>query len=139
MYKLDKIGRPYAVDMSGSRIFKFAGGRTTPRPPDIDAAFWELMTRKQKAECLLKRSPAFADTPPASDGRPGSSRDAGPPIVARAAQALAVATQDRDLIARMAEQGVVLETGGPEVLARTLAEELVMWGDLIRSQNIKPE
>jgi tripartite-type tricarboxylate transporter receptor subunit TctC len=52
---------------------------------------------------------------------------------------LAVATQDRDLIARMGEQGVVLEVGGPEVLARTLAEELVMWGDLIRSQNIKPE
>jgi hypothetical protein len=24
-------------------------------------------------------------------------------------------------------------------LARTLAEELVMWGDLIHSQNIKPE
>jgi tripartite-type tricarboxylate transporter receptor subunit TctC len=61
------------------------------------------------------------------------------PIVARAAPALAVATQDRDLIARMGEQGVVLEVGGPEVLARTLAEELVMWGDLIRSQNIKPE
>jgi hypothetical protein len=61
------------------------------------------------------------------------------PIVARAAQALAVATQDRDLIARMGEQGVVLETGRPEVLARTLAEELVMWGELIRSQNIKPE
>jgi hypothetical protein len=34
---------------------------------------------------------------------------------------------------------VVLEVGGPEVLARTLAEELVMWGDLIRSQNIKVE
>ncbi|MFM7417106.1 MAG: tripartite tricarboxylate transporter substrate binding protein, partial [Alphaproteobacteria bacterium] len=59
--------------------------------------------------------------------------------VTRAAQALAVATQDRDLIARMGEHGVVLEVGGPEALARTLAEELVMWGDLIRSQNIKPE
>jgi|GEM_PF-4053604 hypothetical protein len=36
-------------------------------------------------------------------------------------------------------QGVILETGGPAVLARSLAEELVMWGDLTRSQNIKVE
>ncbi|MBM3588622.1 MAG: hypothetical protein FJX33_12665 [Alphaproteobacteria bacterium] len=57
----------------------------------------------------------------------------------RAVEALAVATQDRDLITRMGEQGVVSEVGGPEVLARTLAEELVMWGDRIRSQNIEVE
>jgi tripartite-type tricarboxylate transporter receptor subunit TctC len=89
------------------------------------------------------------DLPPVADALPGFNGVFwqglfGPaglpaPIVARAAQALAVATRDPDLIARMGEQGVVLETGGPEVLARTLAEELVMWGDLIRSQNIKSE
>jgi tripartite-type tricarboxylate transporter receptor subunit TctC len=96
-----------------------------------------------------ERLALLPDLPPVADALPGFNGVFwqglfGPaglpaPIVARAAQALAVATRDPDLIARMGEQGVVLETGGPEVLARTLAEELVMWGDLIRSQNIKVE
>jgi hypothetical protein len=39
----------------------------------------------------------------------------------------------------MAAQGVALTTGDAAALRRTLAEETQMWGELIRTQNIRPE
>jgi len=96
-----------------------------------------------------ERAAAVPDLPPIADVLPGYDGVFwqglfGPaglpaPIVARAGAALREATTDTDLIARMAAQGVALTPGDDAALRRTLAEETVMWGRLIREQNIRPE
>ena len=61
------------------------------------------------------------------------------PILARAGQALAAATADPELRARMQEQGVELTTGDGEALRRLLAAETARWGEVIRAANIRVE
>jgi tripartite-type tricarboxylate transporter receptor subunit TctC len=61
------------------------------------------------------------------------------PIRDRLAAALKVATDDGALRARMAEQGVDLETGSASDVAALLARETTLWGELIRTANIRPE
>lgn len=80
--------------------------------PGFDAVFWQGL---------------FA--PPATPA----------PVLARLGTALRAATEDAELRARMAAQGVVLQTGDAAALARTLAEETESWGALIRSANIRPD
>jgi tripartite-type tricarboxylate transporter receptor subunit TctC len=61
------------------------------------------------------------------------------PVLARLGTALAAATGDAGLRARMAEQGVEIVTGDAAQLALLLARETTTWGELIRSENIRPE
>ena len=61
------------------------------------------------------------------------------PILARAGQALAAATADPELRARMQEQGVELVTGDGEALRRLIAAETARWGEVIRAANIRVE
>lgn len=61
------------------------------------------------------------------------------PILARAGQALATATSDPALRARMQEQGVELATGDGETLRRLLAADTARWGEVIRAANIRLE
>jgi tripartite-type tricarboxylate transporter receptor subunit TctC len=60
-------------------------------------------------------------------------------VLARLGAALRAATGDAGLRARMAEHGVVIETGDAAALRRTLEEETAMWGTLIREAGIRPE
>jgi tripartite-type tricarboxylate transporter receptor subunit TctC len=146
---IDVVHVPYRggaaalIDLRQNRVQAMFSAVQEALPAVREGATRALAISSKERLALLPDLPPVADALPGFNGVfwQGLFGPAGlpAPIVARAAQALAVATQDRDLIARMGEQGVVLEVGGPEVLARTLAEELVMWGDLIRSQNIKPE
>ncbi|MCX7370916.1 MAG: tripartite tricarboxylate transporter substrate-binding protein [Alphaproteobacteria bacterium] len=95
------------------------------------------------------RNALLPDVPPVGDAVPGFETvfwqglfaPAGTPagITARLSIALRAATADTALIARMAEQGVDIVSGDASVLRETLARETVMWGDLIRTANIRPE
>lgn len=95
------------------------------------------------------RNALLPDVPPVGDAVPGfetvfwqglfAPAGTPAPIIARLGAALRAATTDAALIARMAEQGVDIVTGDAGVLRETLSRETVMWGDLIRTANIRPE
>ena len=146
---IDVVHVPYRggaaalIDLRQNRVQAMFSAVQEALPAVREGATRALAISSKDRVALLPDLPPVADALPGFNGVfwQGLFGPAGlpAPIVTRAAQALAVATRDPDLIRRMGEQGVVLETGGPEVLARTLAEELIMWGDLIRSQNIKVE
>ena len=97
----------------------------------------------------LARSPLLPDVAPVAETVPGFEAVFwqalfGPaglpePIRARLAAALRVATEDPALRARMAEQGVDLETGNASDVASLLVRETSLWGELIRGANIRPE
>jgi tripartite-type tricarboxylate transporter receptor subunit TctC len=61
------------------------------------------------------------------------------PVVARLGAALRAATEDTALRARLAEQGVSVQTGGADTLRELLARETESWGRLIREAGIRPE
>jgi tripartite-type tricarboxylate transporter receptor subunit TctC len=96
-----------------------------------------------------ERSPLLPDVPPVADTLPGfdvvfwqglfAPAGTPEPVIARLGAALRAATEDPALRARMAEQGVQLQTGGADVLRDTLARETESWGRLIREAGIKPD
>jgi len=59
------------------------------------------------------------------------------PIIARLAEALRAGTSDPALSARYAEQGTPLLVGGPEELARMLADDTAVWARVARETNLK--
>jgi tripartite-type tricarboxylate transporter receptor subunit TctC len=59
------------------------------------------------------------------------------PIIARLADALRAGTSDPALAARYAEQGTPLLVGGPEELARLLAEDTEVWQRVARETNLR--
>ncbi|MCB4822413.1 Bug family tripartite tricarboxylate transporter substrate binding protein [Roseicella aerolata] len=96
-----------------------------------------------------ERLPLLPDLPPVAEALPGfdvvfwqglfAPAGTPAPVLARLEAALTAVTRDADLRARMAENGVVITTGDAAALRKTLAEETVMWGDLIRDAGIKPD
>ena len=97
----------------------------------------------------LTRAPTLPDVPPIADTVPGYEAvfwqgmfaPAGTPatIIARLEAVLAIATADAALVARMAEQGVEMVSGGADILRALLARETTGWGEVIRGANIRPE
>ncbi len=91
----------------------------------------------------------FPDVPPVADSIPGFDvafwqglfAPVGTPdaVVARLAEALRAATTDAELRRRMTEQGVDLVIGGPQDIARMLAEETATWARVVREANIRVE
>jgi tripartite-type tricarboxylate transporter receptor subunit TctC len=96
-----------------------------------------------------ERSPLLPELPPVADTLPGfdvvfwqglfAPAGTPEPVVARLGAALRAATEDAALRARMAEQGVALQTGDAEALRDLLARETGIWGRLIREAGIRPE
>jgi len=60
-----------------------------------------------------------------------------PPIVARWSAAAADALRQPDVAARLADLGALTVASRPEVLGARMREEIVLWGDLIRTAKIK--
>jgi tripartite-type tricarboxylate transporter receptor subunit TctC len=96
-----------------------------------------------------ERSPLLPDVPPVADTLPGfdvvfwqglfAPAGTPEPVVARIGAALRAATDDPALRARMAEQGVSVQTGDAAMLRGLLARETESWGELIREVGIKPD
>ncbi|MBS7810155.1 Bug family tripartite tricarboxylate transporter substrate binding protein [Roseococcus pinisoli] len=95
------------------------------------------------------RNTLVPDLPPVADTVPGFEAvfwqglfapvGTPEPVVRKLSAALNAATEDPALRSRMAEQGVELVTGDAAYLRDLLARETTMWGDLIRSANLRAE
>jgi tripartite-type tricarboxylate transporter receptor subunit TctC len=96
-----------------------------------------------------QRNALVPDLPPVADAVPGfeavfwqalfAPAGTPAPVLTRLGAALRVATEDATLRARMAEQGVDIVTGDANSVRELLARETTMWGDLIRTAQIRPE
>jgi tripartite-type tricarboxylate transporter receptor subunit TctC len=96
-----------------------------------------------------ERIALLPDLPPVADALPGfdvvfwqglfAPAATPAPVLARLGTALAAATSDPDLRAKLAEHGVVITTGDAAALHHTLAMETAMWGKLIREAGIRPD
>jgi tripartite-type tricarboxylate transporter receptor subunit TctC len=96
-----------------------------------------------------ERSPLLPEVPPVADALPGfdtvfwqglfAPAGTPEPVLARLGGALRAATDDPALRARMAEQGVSVQTGDAAALRALLARETEDWGRLIRDAGIKPD
>lgn len=106
-------------------------------------------TTRGLAISSAERSPLLPDLPPVADTLQGfdvvfwqglfAPAGTPEPVVARLGIALRAATEDAGLRARMAEQGVSVQTGDAAALRALLARETESWGRLIREAGIKPD
>ena len=106
-------------------------------------------TTRGLAISSAERSPLLPELPPVADTLPGfdvvfwqglfAPAGTPEPVLARVGAALRAATDDPALRARMAEQGVSVQTGDAAMLRDLLARETESWGKLIREAGIKPD
>ena len=96
-----------------------------------------------------ERNALTPDLPPVADVVPGfeavfwqalfAPAGTPEPVQRRLSAALRSATEDATLRERMAAQGVDIVTGDAASVRELLARETIMWGELIRSANIRAE
>ena len=136
-------GAPALLDLRQNRIGAMFQAALEAIPAIREGATRALAVSGLDRLALLPDVPPVADTLPGFDAVfwQGLFAPVGTPapVVARLSAALRAATDDPALRARMAEQGVAIQTGDAAYLARVLAEETEVWGRLIREANIRPE
>lgn len=136
-------GAPALIDLRQGRIQAMFQAVLEALPAMSDGATRGL------AISSLARAPQLPELPPVADALPGfdavfwqglfAPANTPEPVLARLGAALAAATADPTLRARMAERGVELVTGDAAALRATLTAETATWGTLIREANIRPE
>lgn len=136
-------GAPALIDLQAGRIQGMFSAVLEALPSVRDGRTRGIGISSLQRIAVLPDLPPVADALPGFDGLfwQGLFAPAGTPdaVLARLAPALATATADPAVIARMAEQGVTMVTGGPDALRRMLAEDSERWGRVIREGNIRPE
>ncbi|MBL6078659.1 tripartite tricarboxylate transporter substrate binding protein [Belnapia sp. T18] len=136
-------GAPALIDLRAGRIGAMFQAVLEALPALQDGATRGLAISAAVREPLLPEIPPVADTLPGFDAVfwQGLFAPAGTPapVLARLGTALRAATEDADLRARLAQQGVALTTGDAAALADLLARETALWGRLIREADIKPD
>ncbi len=136
-------GAPALVDLRAGRIGAMFQAALEAIPTIREGATRALAVSSAARLPLLPEVPPVAETLPGFDAVfwQGLFAPVGTPepILARLGAALRATTEDPEVRARMAEQGVAAETGDAAALRRTLAEDTEMWGRLIREGNIRPE
>lgn len=136
-------GAPALIDLQTGRIQAMFQAALEAIPVIRDGRTRPLAVSSSARLALLPEVPPVADTLPGFDAVfwQGLFVPVGTPdhIVARLAEALRVATEDPDLRAAMAAQGVAAETGDAAALHRLLIEDTEVWGKLIREAGIKPD
>ncbi|MFC7475358.1 Bug family tripartite tricarboxylate transporter substrate binding protein [Dankookia sp. GCM10030260] len=138
-----KGGAPALLDLRAGRIQAMFQAVLEALPSLRDGATRALGISSAERVALLP------DLPPVAEALPGfdvvfwqglfAPAATPAPVLARLEAALAAATGDAELRAKMAEHGVVITTGDAATLRRTLAEETAMWGKLIREAGIRPD
>lgn len=93
------------------------------------------------------RLPQMPELPPVAETLPGfdvsfwqglfAPAGTPAPIIARASEALRAATSDPTLRGRFGDQGTELLSGGPEDLARLLAEDTAVWARVARETGLR--
>jgi len=138
-----KGGAPALLDLRAGRIQAMFQAVLEALPSLEERATRGLAISSAGRAPLLPALPPVADTLPGFDVVfwQGLFAPAGTPapVLEKLGAALREATEDRELRARMAQNGVDITTGDAALLARTLAEDTRMWGELIRKAEIKPD
>jgi tripartite-type tricarboxylate transporter receptor subunit TctC len=136
-------GAPALVDLRAGRIQAMFAAALEAIPAIREGATRPLAVSSAARLPLLPEVPAMAETLPGFDAVfwQGLFAPVGTPepVIARLAAALRATTEDAEIRARMAEQGVAAETGDAAALRRVLAEDTETWGRLIRDAGIRPE
>jgi len=136
-------GAPALIDLRTGRIQAMFAAALEAIPAIREGVKRPLAVSSAARLPLLPDVPAVGETLPGFDAVfwQGLFAPVGTPepVLARLGAALRATTEDPDIRARMAEQGVAAETGDATVLRRVLAEDTVKWGRLIRERNIRPE
>jgi tripartite-type tricarboxylate transporter receptor subunit TctC len=136
-------GAPALIDLQAGRIQAMFQAALEAIPTIRDGRTRPLAVSSAARLPLLPEVPPVAETLPGFDAVfwQGLFAPVGTPapVLQRLGAALNAATEDADLRARMAEQGVAAETGDAAALRRTLEADTETWGRLIREANIRPE
>ena len=136
-------GAPALIDLQAGRIQAMFQAALEAIPVIRDGRTRPLAVSSAARLTLLPDVPPVADTLPGFDAVfwQGLFVPVGTPesIVMRLGEALRVATEDSDLRAAMAAQGVAAETGDAAALRRLLVEDTEVWGKLIREAGITPD
>ncbi|MBI0435726.1 tripartite tricarboxylate transporter substrate binding protein [Roseomonas sp. KE0001] len=136
-------GVPALTDLRTGRIQAMFQAALEAMPVIREGVTRAIAVSSAQRMALLPDVPAVAETLPGFDAvfwqglfaPPGLP----PTVVTPLSAALTAATEDKGLRARMAEQGVAIETGDAAVMRRILAEDSTQWGTLIREAGIRPE
>ncbi|MCW8085901.1 Bug family tripartite tricarboxylate transporter substrate binding protein [Sabulicella glaciei] len=136
-------GAPALLELRAGRIHAMFQAMLEALPTVREGSTRGLAVSSAERSALLPDLPPVADTVPGFDAvfwqglfAPVATPD---PVKARLAAALKASTDDPELRARMAPQGVDIVTGDAASLGAYLASETRLWGDLIRAANIRPE
>lgn len=136
-------GAPALIDLRAGRIQAMFAAALEAIPAIREGATRALAVSSATRLPLLPDAPAVADALPGFDAVfwQGLFVPLGTPepVIARLAAALRATTEDPEVRARMAEQGVAAETGDAAALRRVLVEDTETWGRLIRETGIQPE
>lgn len=136
-------GAPALIDLRAGRIQAMFAAALEAIPAIREGATRALAVSSATRLPLLPDAPAVADALPGFDAVfwQGLFAPLGTPepVIARLAAALRATTEDPEVRARMAEQGVAAETGDAAALRRVLVEDTETWGRLIRETGIQPE
>jgi tripartite-type tricarboxylate transporter receptor subunit TctC len=134
-------GAPALIDLRTNRIQGMFSAVLEALPVVQEGATRALGVSSLERAALLPAVPTVAETVPgfqavywqalfAPVGTPV-------PVVQRLEAAMRATTEDPTLRARLAEQGVTLQTGDAAFLRDFLAQETKSWGEVIRAANIK--
>jgi tripartite-type tricarboxylate transporter receptor subunit TctC len=136
-------GAPALIELRAGRIQAMFQAVLEALPLVREGATRALAISSPRRSALLPEVPPVAEAVPGFEAvfwqalfAPAGTPD---PILRRLGTALSAATEDPALRARMAQQGVDLETGDAAQVTALLARETTLWGELIRTANIRPE
>lgn len=136
-------GAPALIDLRAGRIQGMFAAVLEALPAVREGATRAIAISSKERLSLLPDLPPVAEALPGFDGVfwQGLFAPVGTPqpVIDRLGAALRTTTEDAALRARLAEQGVALQTGDAAFLTRLLAEETESWGRLIRDAGIRPE
>ena len=136
-------GAPALLDLREGRIDAMFQAAFETLPVLREGVTHAIAVSSAQRLSLLPDVPAIAETYPGFDAVywQGLFGPAGlpAPVVRRLGAAVRVATDDPELRARLADQGVMLQTGDDAYLRDLLASETRSWGDIIREGNIRAD
>lgn len=136
-------GAPALLDLQSGRIQAMFQAALEALPVLAENKTRALAVSSAERLAVLPQVPPIADVLPGFDAVfwQGLFAPVGTPAAATAklGAALRAATEDQALRARLADQGVALQTGDAAYLRDLLAQDTQSWGQLIREANIRPE